>query len=80
VAGQPLSRHAPVGTEDSMSGQFVNEQELNSIKGLLHYLNNNFTPDGGQVSADVNVIDSNGESVGRIEWVQGIGYALHFPS
>ena len=43
----------------------INEAELNAIKGLMHYLNEK---DGSAVDLafDVDVVDSNGETLCRI--------------
>lgn len=49
--------------------QFMTAAELNTVQGIMAYLNKNAAPQGdGALSADVNLIDANGESVGNIEW------------
>lgn len=60
---------------------YISEQELNSIKGLLHYLNENMPPSEG-LGVDANVHDANGESLGLITYNNepGAGYVLKFPS
>lgn len=60
---------------------YLNEQELNQVKGLLHYLNENMLPNEG-VGVDVALTDSNGESLGTVRYISdepGAGYALEFP-
>jgi hypothetical protein len=48
---------------------WLTEQDLNAIKGLLYYLNHNMS--SADLAADVSLIDSNGETVGRIEMQDG---------
>lgn len=47
---------------------YMDEGELNSIKGLLHYLNDNLQPPGSSVAADVKLIDGNGDTLGVLEY------------
>lgn len=49
---------------------YLNEQELNAVKGLMHYLNTSMDPkDGGAtLSPDVALFDSNGERCGNIAY------------
>lgn len=56
----------------------INESEINAIKGLMHYLNGNLGSDKSDLSFDVTIIDSNGETVGRVENVGGDEYQLLF--
>lgn len=59
----------------------VTERELNAIKGLLHYLNENVAPptEAG-LSVEVKLIDSNGDSLGVIDWSSSTeAYCLYFP-
>lgn len=46
---------------------YLNEAELNMVKGLLHYLNDSFG--GNSLAADVEFTDSNGDILGRVEYV-----------
>ena len=59
---------------------YVSEQDLNQIKGLLHYLNQNLQPIDG-LGADVTLIDANGEPAAIITWEQepGAGYVVRIP-
>lgn len=60
--------------------QYLNEQDLNAVKGLIHYLNENLQADTTGLTAEVSLIDSNGEAAGVIKESSGPGgYALHFP-
>jgi hypothetical protein len=57
----------------------INEKELNAIKGLLHYLNTTLAVErSANLSFDVKVIDTNGETVARIENYGGDEYQLLF--
>ncbi len=49
----------------------LNENEINAVKGLMHYLNTQFD---GDLAADVSVIDSNGETLCRIKRVDDTEY------
>lgn len=51
-----------------MSEQFLNINELNVIKGLLHYLNHAGV---GDLDAEVALGDSNGERVGTVRQQDG---------
>lgn len=55
----------------------INEAELNSIKGLLHYLNEQDSGDT-DLAFDVAVIDSNGDTLARIERQGEKDYQLLF--
>ncbi len=46
----------------------INAYELNKIQGLINYLNKGIDPGESSMSVDCKVIDSNGETLGRIEW------------
>ena len=62
-----------------MSSNFVTENELNTIKGLLHYLNENMQPTQCKVGVDIALTDSNGENLGKIEFnANGPGYVMSF--
>lgn len=61
-----------------MPGQYISEAELNVVKGLLHYLNENVAPIEG-VAFEGRLIDTNGESLGEVHWKPGAGYVLAFP-
>jgi len=52
----------------------LNEAELNQIKGLLHYLNAISEEDAR--AFDVNVIASNGECLGSLQY-DGFAYMFH---
>jgi hypothetical protein len=41
----------------------MTEEELNAVKGLMHYLNDQFTKD---FDAEIKVGDSNGDTLGVI--------------
>ena len=57
----------------------LNESELNTIKGVLHYLNSQ-DEDDADLAFDVAIIDSNGDTIARIER-QGLkDYQLLFGS
>lgn len=60
---------------------YISETELNSVKGLLHYLNENLRPTEG-MDVEAKLTDSNGESLGTIayEGEPGAGYVLRFPN
>jgi hypothetical protein len=68
---------------DNANGNYLSEEEVNSVKGLMHYLNTNMVPSKG-VGVDVHLTDTNGESLGRIAWeptYSGDGqFVLKFPS
>jgi hypothetical protein len=53
-----------------------NEKELNQIKGLVHYLNYADKPSESDLCYDVSIIDSNGETVARIERQDVADYQL----
>jgi hypothetical protein len=57
---------------------YLAEAELNQVKGLLHYLNQHFSPSDSGLAADVTLTDSNGENVGLVSWEPepGAGYVL----
>jgi hypothetical protein len=61
--------------------QYISENELDVVKGLLHYLNQNVDPPTTGVAFEGRIIDSNGESLGDInyEGEPGAGYVLTFP-
>ena len=44
----------------------MNADELKVVQGLLEYLEENFTT--GDIKPDIQLIDSNGETAGRIEY------------
>jgi hypothetical protein len=48
----------------------LTEKELNAVKGLLHYLNNNVTEDIRL--DDAKLIDANGEDVAIVGWDAGV--------
>jgi hypothetical protein len=57
----------------------INEKELNAIKGVMHYLNSTLESDSAaDLAFDVNVIDSNGDTIVRIERVGDFEYQLLF--
>lgn len=57
--------------------QYMTENELNVLKGLLHYLNTSMgKPAECQIGVDIAVIDSNGERLCNIEYNDGPGYVL----
>lgn len=64
-----------------MSPNYLSEQELSTIKGLLHYFNANIPQNEG-VGVEARLIDSNGEALGKIVWnaEPGAGYVLEFPN
>lgn len=57
---------------------YLDEQELNQVKGLMHYLNGNLTPGHGGLVANIVLTDSNGEAAGVVsyEGEPGPGYVL----
>lgn len=44
----------------------ITENELNVIKGLMHYLNANVLPPASVLDAEISLSDSNGEPLGRL--------------
>jgi hypothetical protein len=59
---------------------FVTEDELNSIKGLLHYVNENLHPPGCKVTFTADLDDENGDSLGKVEFDPAVDrYVLRFP-
>jgi hypothetical protein len=62
---------------------YISEPELNAVKGLMHYLNENLRPLDGFMGVDVRLTDSNGEALGTVYYKAdepGAGYVLEFPS
>lgn len=55
-----------------LAEQYLTEAELNRIKGLVHYLNENLMDatgtDAGSAAADVALTDTNGEHLGDIKY------------
>ena len=47
---------------------YISEQELNTIKGLLHYLNESLPHGHAQIDVEAELTDANGESLGSIRW------------
>jgi hypothetical protein len=68
---------------DNANSNFLSENEVNTVKGLMHYLNTNMLPSKG-VGVDVQLTDTNGESLGQIAWEPTYGgggeFVLKFPS
>lgn len=60
---------------------YLNEQELNTVQGLLHYLNTNVAPNDGGLAIEATLTDSNGDNAGTIKWnaEPGAMYVLEFP-
>ena len=59
---------------------YMTELELNSLKGLMHYLNTNMKPEAG-VGIDVHMTDANGDSMGVVTWdTDADEFVLRFPS
>lgn len=55
---------------------YLTEQDLNAVKGLLHYLNDQMASDPSLVP-DITLIDSNGEKAGSITFnADEDGYVL----
>jgi len=49
--------------------QFVTEDDMNRIKGLLHYMNESFGPPGAvNMAAEIKLTDSNGDTLGVIDF------------
>jgi hypothetical protein len=49
--------------------QFITENDMHRIKGLLHYLNESFDlPQPAGMSAEIALHDSNGEKLGVIDY------------
>jgi hypothetical protein len=48
--------------------QFITEDDLNAVKGLIHYLSQNIHPTNNDLSVEVVIVDSNGEQLGRVEY------------
>lgn len=66
-----------------LSEQYVSGSELNSIQGLVHYLNTALPVDGSNMAAEVVLTDTNGERVGVIKVPEGpeavgAGYSFCF--
>lgn len=65
------------------TANYLSEQELNEVKGLMHYLNANMSPNQGTLVADVKLTDAAGQPAGGIEWNAadaGAGYVLRLAS
>ena len=51
------------------SQQFMNENDLNRVKGLCHYLNESFgLPGEASMAVEVKLSDSNGEPLGAVDY------------
>lgn len=49
--------------------QFASEEDLNKIKGLLHYMNESFgLPENAKMSAEIKLTDSNGDILGVVDY------------
>jgi hypothetical protein len=59
--------------------QYISEPEMEAIRGLLLYLNQNMSPNTIGISIDAIVTDAGGDHVGVVKWANDEGgYALHF--
>lgn len=64
-----------------MSQNYLLEQDINAIKGLLHYLNSQWKPaDGATVAIDAKITDSNGDRLGSITITESGDYGLVLPT
>lgn len=55
---------------------YLTEQDLNAVKGLLHYLNSQMAADPSLIP-DITLIDSNGDKAGSISFSADVsGYVL----
>jgi hypothetical protein len=45
----------------------LNDNDLNKLKGLLHYLNEQDNRAQSDLTFDVTIVDSNGDNVGKVE-------------
>lgn len=60
-----------------MAGQYATEEDLNKIKGLLHYLNTNWS--AADLAVDVKLVDANGDLLGTVQITESGTYGLVFP-
>lgn len=61
------------------SRNFINYDEAHSIAALLYALNQTMSPPESQISVAVDVSDSNGDMLGRIEWNSDNRYYVFVP-